>query len=43
VIAIFQQPSGKLAANFGLFVDDWKYANDEPLSISDRQLGTLLI
>jgi hypothetical protein len=27
--AILQQPSGKLAANFGLFAADWECANDE--------------
>jgi hypothetical protein len=28
-MAILQQPSGELAANFGLFAADWKCANDE--------------
>ena len=36
--AILQQPSGQLAANFGLFAAGWKYANDEA-AINFRQAG----
>jgi hypothetical protein len=40
-IAILQQPSGKLAANFGLFAPDWKCANDQA-DISFRQASRKL-